>query len=1179
MEVVSVIASVFTLGEAAACLSSKLLSMAQTIRQAPREIAEIAGEVLQLSRSLQSIHDILSSQEDLCKAVLYEQLGAIIARFEPVKNELDKLTEIKKDSIRTRTRIKWLIEKPKAKTLLKTIESIKQALILQLSILQLANDVKRTEASKKNSNEAQLHAERRLKRSRVVAESVVLTNKQAIEDVRQADNEWAKWQIEQNHGEMPRNQIEVFHEDSFDTATWLYLLVFHTDPPPYEAVMSPPLMLQLDQQTSVEDKDFDTRTDHTTSTMPSRTSTISEDNNQAVILWTAETKPTTVVDKLLDSWTTVSTNQIKESSAGLSENEEWRSAIESAQNADLYDNDTDSGSTISMETMHPDRSISDTEVKVDEPLISNSSSTNNQQPPSERSRVRFSKDGGPWSSSSEDFQPSDYVKTSDGSGNQDHSKRTSSSAERRFLHMSSSNTPKSSRASRNSPFKGKGTHITVNAYPLPKPTGDSSKNPFQGQHRDHRSSYQVQRPPKPMVEDDLDDTDLQQYNGYSLYQNPFDTSGSVPSHGFMRTPSSISNSQYPSQSPPMMPPTGYPPFWPNPPSTTSPESYIPYTPNLFYTSQRPSVVSASTTPAFNETERMTQLHERIDQKRLSETLQEISQRRGEDDDEAQFSRVMQLLRDQQKHYAQLEQESEVKDVKTRDPIDEKIRNLEKLLISQQEEENKRRELAEAKHQADMAQRDVEEARRAQIEKQLADEKIAVARQEKKQAKKALKIIEENMAARKIKEAEIQALEDRRKIDERDAKHAEFLKEQIKVIAKERLKIEAPKLPIPTQDPLPLRRTRFSDGMRSVEVAEYSANCEPFVLPSNFGPSNMFQEEWFRPDQHIVKDDRFVDNSRSINGLGSSWGSISPTTPKTPVSARSPGRQAQRMLILPSGLDQGCPRLSEMRASLDKDGISTVSDDSIDDTMSTLSLSTRAEGDFVRSTILWQGRVIPSGSDLLRTVRLMGWKPIYARKSEGGQTIFLGTDPVHVYMFEPSYKPQYDAPSMPSASDIIMIGTDVVEEDALRELDFKFQLTDNGAYILDPTLTAIDIEALVELSFSKRENKIRRTYRAIKNTAQPPKHLFPDSAPEPSVTSASISTQSVTNDSDDQESFLVVKTTSLQCVDKNPFRRMLSESRSASTRSLGSIETIASPAPSEASWSSKWESQSFSNLKV
>ena len=80
--------------------------------------------------------DIINAHQNLCKPALFRNTHSIILRYKQVDAEIKKLI----DTPQKLAGLKWLINKPKAKGLLKKVEGIKTALVLELNIIRLARE-------------------------------------------------------------------------------------------------------------------------------------------------------------------------------------------------------------------------------------------------------------------------------------------------------------------------------------------------------------------------------------------------------------------------------------------------------------------------------------------------------------------------------------------------------------------------------------------------------------------------------------------------------------------------------------------------------------------------------------------------------------------------------------------------------------------------------------------------------------------------------------------------------------------------------------------------------------------------------------------------------------------------------------------------------------------------------
>ena len=136
-EPVSIIASAITIAATAAQLSLALFKVAETFRHAPEEISEIAEEISTLSNSLNVLVDVLRAYHGLCTPKLFHQIDSILQRFEQVERQLVDLTSPREKKLK---RLRWFFSAPRAKGLLKKVESIKTALTLVITIIRLATE-------------------------------------------------------------------------------------------------------------------------------------------------------------------------------------------------------------------------------------------------------------------------------------------------------------------------------------------------------------------------------------------------------------------------------------------------------------------------------------------------------------------------------------------------------------------------------------------------------------------------------------------------------------------------------------------------------------------------------------------------------------------------------------------------------------------------------------------------------------------------------------------------------------------------------------------------------------------------------------------------------------------------------------------------------------------------------
>ena len=124
--------------QGAAQLSKVIFKVVLAFKNAPQEMAVIAQELAQFSGSLQTLADVVSRSETLCKPEFFNSTKAIVQGYKQVEVDLKRLIDVGKPS--RLLKLRWCMHKSKAKNLLKRIEGIKAGLVLELSILQFARE-------------------------------------------------------------------------------------------------------------------------------------------------------------------------------------------------------------------------------------------------------------------------------------------------------------------------------------------------------------------------------------------------------------------------------------------------------------------------------------------------------------------------------------------------------------------------------------------------------------------------------------------------------------------------------------------------------------------------------------------------------------------------------------------------------------------------------------------------------------------------------------------------------------------------------------------------------------------------------------------------------------------------------------------------------------------------------
>ncbi|KAF2201249.1 hypothetical protein GQ43DRAFT_480870 [Delitschia confertaspora ATCC 74209] len=1052
---VSVAGLAFSVAGAGAKLSLTLFDVAHAFKTAPQEIEDIAQELSMLSAVLIQLNDVLntSAYAHLCKPELFSVTRSTLKRFDEVEKQLNKITS-KQTKL---TRLKWFFDAPRAKTLLQKVEGIKSALTLIINIIQLAQErVKAWREEPGNSSQTVVTESVSESRLRKVVESVIQANRFTVQNA-QKEDAYNPTEKKRKYDE----QLQCWRKDSSDTATWLYCLVFGTgasvdenEPRPTDHVNDGSSVISMGVEDGSEESDAEYQ--EAPDTKPQNA--LNNEGPQIVkyqskpaasaqyhtrsIEWTSQTQPSLVVDRLLHAWTILPPIQ--------------------------------SRSTTTTHKPGPDEASTDDLVgRIREYVKSKEQRRKDKHPKEKYTRYGDDEDSastGGWESSSEisTIFPGKKTETV-----------RPEAPEISFILPKKRFT------------KDSNTHISLppsafSAPPHPPPPPQpSAPQP----HSRHKSKPKQQKP-KPPIEPNPFDPALN-------FPNPF-YGQPPPVPPFPQFANSIPG--YAEPGPPPHPGVQFFPYAPygapNPtPSTTKTEQ-----PVLTVPAPPPVPLPPPPSPPINDGQKqILELIERLDEKR-EEDLSAI---------EKQFIKIYETIA----HGDPDRAEPRNIDAENRlhAEYESRLEDLYKLFVEYQDEQKRReadfqswQEMEKRKEQqkVDQIKRDEEALKQSRLlaraeaaavaaneARQLAEERAAervrIARdgveqqlasilQEVRTAKKAMKKAKVEAAKRAKEEAERKAEEERRKNDERYNKLIERYEEELKSY---RNRDEVQDLDSSPSQPLPVRTTAFITGEdRRVEVHEYMTDgMAPFITPQltltrASDSTNQLGFDFFEE----------ANRRRSRSSIGSyrelGRSAITQSEPQTPLPPR-------KTLLLPYRSDRDAAMISEMESRLEECGL-TAQFGATDDpnSMQLLPKNHYMTDQTMTGTIFWEPPTWRGvNSELLHNLRAQGWKPLYFRMSESGQTYFLGNEPIHINFFKPNYCPQMSgsSPSEPSASEYVVISKELVHEYALMELGFEFKFTDTGAYALDCRLTSQnDIDVLIERSFMIRESHCRRTYRQL-----------------------------------------------------------------------------------------------------
>ncbi|KAL1796413.1 hypothetical protein ACET3X_004953 [Alternaria dauci] len=1033
----SIIASAITVGASAAQLSLALFSVVQTLKNAPQEIAEIAEEISLLAESLQTLADIIRAHQALCKPTLFRNTQAIILRCKQVDAEIKKLI----DTPQKLAGLKWLINKPKAKGLLKKVEGIKTALILELNVVRLAREeVVRPPEYSELDPDAQARTIPKSNRFRKIVESAVQANRQVVESAQQEEE---NSQAAKRH--YTTAEIDVWKEGSFDTATWLYHFVFSSDdadPPP-----GPNPRPRRLHQASVTDESAETtaRSAYSSSSeanlQPSKQSSGSDE--KALIVWSRQTEPALVVDRLLSSWTTLTPDQISLSST-RHDGDDWREGVlrmvEEARKEDelSFDQWEQQNAPIRSDDEEFQSAEEDSTVGVNLPTYNFRGNVQRARRRNTKSSDHFDlwADTGGYSPTYTDRR----------------SKRNAGESHVKWQEAA----PSTSRPTPRPPRQRRHTD-----RPLPV---DAEVRPTSRVHTIHSDQTDsVSSPPN---------HDFNYNKATPGYFSPFAPGYHPPpvSYGFM------SPWQGSAQRPPV-PPVHQEPskqayasagrYWsyssppPSPPPATAPP---PPPPNLAQ-----SVDTRSAAPEIEAKENaVLAAVEKLLEKRNQDTRIEY--------EHVPFSKLAQILQEREvqseRERANTATEVYIKQLQEAHEKDgERMQRLESL-VADQGVEQRRMEIAWEQERKAIEEKT---AKQAQEVRALAEEKIAVAQSAKEAAQIALSIEKLEAEKEARKRADAMVAQERKKSEDGHKLQLQQLEDLVREL-QEQHKLEQ-------DNDRPVRRTRIAEGNRSVDVTEYVTSQRASPLASSY---SSLQDSFARLDmrsnrttdhywpQRRSRHDSFRSSTASLHSSRISLGNAN-TLDSDPRS--------QQMIIFPIKSDRHSHKMAELQTSLAALGINSAFEDPEEpqplDFGQLVPYKYDDAGDqIVRSTIFWEASALSLGSELLLTMKQAGWRPTYTRISRKGQTHYLGSQPVHTYFFSPDYKPQFRPSTTTSDNESITIQKALIEEYALIELGFGFQTNEAGIYILDGRLTYSDIESLIERSFLMRENNHRRLHRPL-----------------------------------------------------------------------------------------------------
>ncbi|KAF4817704.1 hypothetical protein CGCTS75_v012174 [Colletotrichum tropicale] len=225
MDPLSVIGSIAGVSQAGASLSKMIYEMISTIRGAPKEIADIARGIADLSVILSELKHVLNDGLQLFRRKLMGRIRSAIRRIDMIHSEIGRLMDVNGGV----GRLKWVFKRSMSVQLLHQVEAHENAINMILHTMTLAVQIKVAASIKQTGTSDAVASERALKLQQT--ENVVQASYQSLRELKEAefsssllgedgvDEELAK-------EETGQDQLMLWRDATGDTAGWLYAVVF-----------------------------------------------------------------------------------------------------------------------------------------------------------------------------------------------------------------------------------------------------------------------------------------------------------------------------------------------------------------------------------------------------------------------------------------------------------------------------------------------------------------------------------------------------------------------------------------------------------------------------------------------------------------------------------------------------------------------------------------------------------------------------------------------------------------------------------------------------------------------------------------------------------------------------------------------------------------------------------------
>lgn len=131
----SVLAGIAGVATAGLAISKMMYEIAHTVKHAPKEVSEMAGELTLLSSVLRHLRSAMAECIDMCKPRLIRDIRGTVSK---IKDLHAKIKDLTKNSTRSFYRVELLFKSPKTKNLLEQVGAFKDSVAVMISTVQLA---------------------------------------------------------------------------------------------------------------------------------------------------------------------------------------------------------------------------------------------------------------------------------------------------------------------------------------------------------------------------------------------------------------------------------------------------------------------------------------------------------------------------------------------------------------------------------------------------------------------------------------------------------------------------------------------------------------------------------------------------------------------------------------------------------------------------------------------------------------------------------------------------------------------------------------------------------------------------------------------------------------------------------------------------------------------------------